>query len=286
MGAKTKIDWCDSTWNPVTGCEHRCPYCYAKGIAERFGTNWLPDENPDDYKCVLDGTETHAIMELDGMQARKQKDGRIVPAAFPLGFTPTLHRYRLDDPQQWKQPRNIFVCSMADLFGDWVPDEWIDQVFKACEAAPQHRYMFLTKNPARFKQLQKNGVKLPNYCWIGTSVTRDAEQADQYTGRTGHLSKNWDTTAQWFVSVEPILERMSRGSIENLTAMNWVIVGAETDRRNERVIPEKKWIDEIAEECKRCGTPIFMRESLRGLMGADFRQEFPWEVSRAEEGRF
>ena len=29
MGAKTKIDWCDSTWNPVTGCLHGCKYCYA-----------------------------------------------------------------------------------------------------------------------------------------------------------------------------------------------------------------------------------------------------------------
>jgi protein gp37 len=202
--------------------------------------------------------------------------GRIAP--YPYEFDPTFHRYKLDEPQHWKKPHTIFVCSMADLFGEWVPDEWIEQVFKACEAAPQHRYMFLTKNPARFKQLRKNGVKLPNDCWIGTSVTRDAEQADQYTGRTGYLSENWDTTAQWFVSVEPILERMSRASIENLTAMNWVIVGAETGRRNEKVIPEKKWIDEIAEECKRCGTPIFMKESLRGLMGADFRQEFPWEV--------
>ena len=36
MGKKTKIDWCDSTWNPVTGCLHGCPYCYARGIAERF----------------------------------------------------------------------------------------------------------------------------------------------------------------------------------------------------------------------------------------------------------
>ena len=34
---KTKIDWCDSTWNPVTGCLHGCKYCYARGIANRFG---------------------------------------------------------------------------------------------------------------------------------------------------------------------------------------------------------------------------------------------------------
>lgn len=276
MGQNTKIDWCDATWNPVTGCLHGCEYCYARGIAERFGcaTIAIYDEDghlKDGYLTCADGT----CHELEHPYKDCGK-GRIAP--YPFEFDPTFHRYKLNEPQRWKKPRTIFVCSMADLFGEWVPDEWIEQVFKACEAAPQHRYMFLTKNPARFKQLRKNGVKLPNDCWIGTSVTRDAEQADQYTGRTGYLSENWDTTAQWFVSVEPILERMSRGSIENLTAMNWVIVGAETGRRNERVISEKKWIDEIAEECKRCGTPIFMKESLRGLMGDDFKQEFPWEV--------
>lgn len=215
---------------------------------------------------------------LDKPALREWKNGKVTKAPYPFCFDPTFHRYKLDEPQHWKKPRTIFVCSMADLFGDWVPDEWIEHVFKACEAAPQHRYMFLTKNPARFKQLRKNGIKLPNYCWIGTSVTRDAEQADQYTGRTGYLSENWDTTAQWFVSVEPILERMSRSSIENLTAMNWVIVGAETGNRKCKVVPRKEWIDEIAAECKRCRTPIFMKDSLRGLMGADFKQEFPWEV--------
>lgn len=275
MGYNTKIDWYDTSWNPVTGCYHKCQYCYARGIATRFA-GFLPEENPSTWGFRTGGT----LVELDGMQARKRKDGKIVPAPYPYGFTPTLHRYRLDEPKKWTKPRTIFVCSMADLFGRWVPDEWIAEVFKACEAAPQHRYLFLTKNPARFKQLRKNGIKLPNNCWIGTSVTRDAEQADQYTGRTGYLSENWDTTAQWFVSVEPILERMSRSSIENLTAMNWVIVGAETGRRNERVIPEKKWIDEIAEACKRCGTPIFMKESLRTIMGDDFRQEFPWEATK------
>ena len=291
MGARTKIDWCDASWNPVTGCLHGCEYCYARRIAERFGGCWRLDLPGDtswrnfgesglmgDYarhsnrKChVLDEPEIECAV-FDPPSGYR---GKVKP--YPYYFSPTFHRYKLDEPQHWKKPRTIFVCSMADLFGDWVPDEWIEQVFKACEAAPQHRYMFLTKNPARFKQLRKNGVKLPNGCWIGTSVTRDAEQADQYTGRTGYLSENWDTTAQWFVSVEPILERMSRGSIENLTAMNWVIVGAETGNRKGKVVPRKEWIDEIAAECKRCRTPIFMKDSLRGLMGADFKQEFPWE---------
>ena len=291
MGAKTKIDWCDSTWNPVTGCEHRCPYCYAKGIAERFGTNWLPDENPDDYKCVLDGTETHAILELDGMQARKQKDGRIVPAAFPLGFTPTLHRYRLDEPQNWKKPRTIFVCSMADLFGDWVPEWWIAEVFKACEAAPQHRYLFLTKNPGRLVEManaytvrqwneqhsdkrhpstdEYNGVlALPQHdnWWFGSSL--DSADAQRFNGGFG-----WNT----FTSIEPLMEDMQMG-IGSFGSDRWTIIGAETGNRRNKVIPERAWIDNILEAAALTGVKVFMKESLRDLMDADFRQELPWEV--------
>ena len=293
MGARTKIDWCDATWNPVTGCLHGCEYCYARRIAERFGGCWRLDLPPDtswrkivverglmgDYarhsngKChVLDEPE----IECGVFDPPGEYRGKVKP--YPYSFDPTFHRYKLDEPQHWKKPRNIFVCSMADLFGDWVPDEWIAEVFRTCKAAPQHRYLFLTKNPKRFKLLRESGIKLPNGCWIGTSVSKDKEEYDQYTGRTRYISDNWDTDANWFVSVEPILERMSRNSIENLTAMNWVIVGAETGNRKEKIVPQKEWIEEIADECKRCRVPIFMKESLRGLMGEDFRQEFPWEV--------
>ena len=93
---KTKIEWCDMTWNPVTGCKLGCPYCYAAKLARRFGKS----------------------------------------------FEPEFHSERLAQPAQIKKPQNIFVCSMADLFGEWVPDEWIKAVFDACAAAPQHRYLF------------------------------------------------------------------------------------------------------------------------------------------------
>lgn len=299
MGDKTKIDWADATWNPVTGCLHGCEYCYARKIAERFGGCWRLDLPPDtswrnrahfawglcervlmgdyarhsDGKChVLDEPE----IECAVFDAPSEYRGKVKP--YPYSFDPTFHRYKLDEPQKWKKPRTIFVCSMADLFGDWVPDEWIKEVFKACDDAPQHKYLFLTKNPKRFKMLRENGIKLPKDCWIGTSVSKDEEEADQYTGRTRYISDNWDTTAKWFVSVEPILERMSRNSLENLTAMHWVIVGAETGNRKGKIVPQKEWINEIAAECRRCRVPIFMKESLREIMGDDFRQEFPWEV--------
>ena len=139
----TKIDWADSTWNPVTGCLHGCEYCYARRIAERFGGASEIHNNECCHECqwITEGTgEIHDLNE----PIYDFDNGRNAP--YPFGFDPTFHRYRLDEPQKWKKPRNIFVCSMADLFGDWVPDEWIREVFQACEAAPQHRYLFLSKN--------------------------------------------------------------------------------------------------------------------------------------------
>lgn len=172
MGKKTKIDWCDSTWNPVTGCLHGCEYCYARGIANRFAgcdklSTYMPNCQATWRRVNPDSKPEDAIFEVDAQcppiniffDAKKQKVIRRI-ATYPWGFQPTLRRDKLSEPSNWKKPRTIFVCSMADMFGEWVPDDWIKQVFEACEAAPQHRYLFLTKNPARYIRLAKAG-KLP-----------------------------------------------------------------------------------------------------------------------------
>lgn len=247
---KTKIDWADSTWNPVTGCLHGCEYCYARAIANRFG--WHANE-PDINERVL-----YEIPVFDG---KKQP--------YPFDFAPTFHQYRLGEPAAWTKPRTIFVCSMADLFGDWVPDEWIEEVFKACEAAPQHRYLFLTKNPNRLNQLARDG-KLPQQHWYGYTATNEGMLWSFAHAIDCHI-KNL------FVSIEPILEPM-QPCFSTHTPADWVIIGAETGNRKDKVTPERDWIMNIARECSYSGRPIFMKDSLRELMGDDFKQEFPWEV--------
>lgn len=285
---KTKIDWCDATWNPVTGCLHGCEYCYARKIAERFGGCWRLDLPPDtswrnrahfawglcervlmgdyarhsDRKChVLDEPE----IECAVFDPPSGYCGKVKP--YPYSFDPTFYRYKLDEPQRWKKPRNIFVCSMADLFGDWVPDEWITEVFKACEAAPQHRYLFLTKNPKRYMELKLKG-KLPKQHWYGTSVTRKDDR--------DFFAPGYNT----FVSIEPILESFSdeKHAAYRQMVQPWVILGAETGNRKNKIVPEKEWITELVDYYSMFGyTKFFMKDSLRGLMGADFQQEFPWE---------
>lgn len=281
MGIKTKIDWADATWNPVTGCLHGCDYCYARRITERFGSKQMPIFV--DYP-VLDEpvrcADTYAYMRDAGISA-----GVIQP--YPFDFTPTFHRYKLDEPQHWKKPRNIFVCSMADLFGEWVPDGWIQEVIAVCDAAPQHRYLFLTKNPSRYKELdgivhwpsfeETDIEKSRPYMMLGASATNDAQMKSAY-----------DSDADW-VSIEPIHEPLlpewfvssiglDDGPSIEFRRWEWVVIGAETGNRKDKIIPKKEWIQEIADICLQEGTPVFMKESLRDLMGDDFRQEFPWEA--------
>lgn len=270
MGSKTKIDWADATWNPVTGCLHGCEYCYARRIARRFG----------DISC--DDGQLH----VQAKNVNSYEDA-VHSGPYPFGFSPTFHRNILSVPKHWKKPRTIFVCSMADLFGDWVPDEWIRAVFEACEAAPQHRYLFLTKNPSRYKELdgivhwpsfeETDIEKSRPYMMLGASATNDAQMKFVY-----------DSDADW-VSIEPIHEPLlpewfvsSIGSDDGQSIefrrWEWVVIGAETGNRKDKIIPKKEWIQEIADICLQEGTPVFMKESLRDLMGSDFRQEFPWEM--------
>ena len=269
MGYSTKIDWCDSSWNPVTGCYHDCEYCYARGIAKRYGGYNI---DPVGESVTIRTFGGQKIVELENPVNRVDKNHVVRIAPYPYAFTPTFHRYRLDMPKKWSEPRTIFVCSMADLFGKWVPDEWIEEVIKACLDAPQHRYLFLTKHPARYTYLIDNGIipeDQPNF-WLGSTAT------------IPEMEFFYADCANTFISIEPILApflNMTDAGKPPVKNSDWIIVGAETGNRRNKVIPKKGWIDELVECAKATNTPIFMKESLRSLMGSDFKQQFPWEVS-------
>lgn len=264
---KTKIDWADMTWNPVTGCLHGCEYCYARKIANRFGGASETHYN----ECV--GEECQWVTESTGgihdIEEPVYDVDRGHKSPYPFEFDPTFHRYRLSEPAKIKKSKTIFVCSMADLFGEWVPEEWIRQVLDACKQAPQHRYLFLTKNPTRYTQLAFDGQlpKKSNF-WYGHTITNQRNALISVPD--GYNS---------FISAEPLLGPLAGGwgYAPFLLRVNWTIIGAETGNRKGKVIPEKSWIDDIVATCRETQIPIFMKESLRSLMGEDFKQEYPWK---------
>ena len=105
----------------------------------------------------------------------------VVPV--PTGGFPTFHLYRLPMvTKKWK-PANIYVCHNGDLFGDWVPTEWIKQVFEACQKAPWHNYMFLTMNPKRYVKLLEANllIQADNFLvWYTTDRESGCFTADGY----------------------------------------------------------------------------------------------------------
>lgn len=259
---KTKIEWCDSTYNPVTGCYHNCSYCYARRIATRYkGCIESPDGSTDENTVVL--SDKCQVITKGGI-ARY--------AAYPYGFTPTLHEYRLSDPITKGFGKTIFVCSMADLFGSWIPDEWIEKVFESCKDASNHRYLFLTKNPKRYIELAQKG-KLPedDNFWYGSTITNPEMPA--------FFSDKHHT----FVSIEPVLAPFKDEDKKNsfVGKVDWAIFGAETGNRKGKVIPESSWINEAVNSFKRAGKPVFMKDSLIPIWGDDIFTEFPWDDKEA-----
>lgn len=272
---KTKIEWCDSTWNPVTGCFHKCKYCYARSIADRFGLKFVPKlgdpgmEGAKKYDSEEEGQDT--MLEL---RKPYKKDGKMQP--YPFGFNPTLHKYRLNEPWRWTKPRSIFVCSMADLFGDWVPDEWIRIVMGACLVAPQHTYLFLTKNPRRYVQLSEEYIipDLYHNVWFGATVT-NKKQLEEAT----EAFRSLPALILKFFSIEPILEDISEEILNThvINDIDGIVIGAETGNRKDKIIPQKEWIDNI---CHATGpyTPVFMKDSLIPIIGEEnMRRELPWQ---------
>ncbi len=278
MGYDTKIGWCNSTWNPITGCLNGCEYCYARKQIHRFEGRW----DDELMKTVASDGSVHDLdRPLMRHTAGKNRDVPVheTKAPYPFGFDPTFHRYRLDQPSKWSEPRTIFVCSMADLFGEWVPLEWIREVFKACLAAGQHRYIFLTKNPRRLRELERMG-ELPDEqnFWYGSTVETYPDGSADNCWNVLFISdyEHGIRKAHTFASIEPIMGDFNQQGITN--NVEWVIVGAETGNRAGKIVPERRWIENLAKLCDIAETPLFMKDSLRELMGNDFKQEFPWEV--------
>ncbi len=134
MAGNSKIEWTESTWNPVTGCDkvsQGCKHCYAETMAKRLYAMGNP--------------------------------------RYRNGFSVTLHEDLIELPLRWKKPRTIFVNSMSDLFHKDVPDAFIKAVFDTMRRAYWHNFQILTKRSARLLELSNILEWYPNI-WIGVSV--------------------------------------------------------------------------------------------------------------------
>jgi protein gp37 len=147
---------------------------------------------------------------------------------------------------------------MADLFGDWVPAGWIQEVIKVAEKNPHHTFQFLTKNPSRYKEF-----KFPENCWLGTTVN---SQSDVY--RILQLVENADRNIK-FVSFEPLYGEIRMLFPDPDHVVDWIIIGAQT---NPWKLPKPEWVRNLIDQARSIGAAVFLKDNLRW---PEKIQEFP-----------
>ena len=233
----TEIGWAMWSWNPVTGCNHGCDYCYARAIAT----------------------------------------SRDMAPYYPAGFTPLFHHERLDAPANTPVPARaesdaahgrVFVCSMADLFGAWVPQEWIDQVVASTVANPQWEYLYLTKFPQRYDRLQ-----LPASGWIGASV--DEQHRAEPT--LAAMRKVSGVKVKW-LSLEPLLEPIKFSTLEGI---DMIVIGAQSENigQNSSFSPPFEWVADLVATARRDGCKVWLKTNLLGQISGQWPgMQLPQEV--------
>lgn len=285
MSDKSKIEWTDATWNPITGCTVHsagCTNCYAMQIA---GT-WLK-HHPSRKGLTREVNGNHVWT------------GEV-----------KFNEQWLLQPIQWKRPRDIFVCAHADLFHEKVPDEWIDKIFAVMALAPQHRFQVLTKRSDRMRRYMTDLLEgtrrvlsemsdlgandtsancaalwgepfqrkpLPNV-WLGVSV-EDQRAADEripdllatpaairwlscepLLGPVRLFRDQSDERHCWLTGYWQEIDCTPDGGIAHGRGpgLDWIVCGGESGRRARPMHPD--WARSLRDQCAAAGVPFHFKQ--------------------------
>jgi len=229
MSDRSRIEWTDATWNPITGCSpvsEGCVHCYAARMAKRLaGRCGYPADNP---------------------------------------FQVTEHSEKLEEPLAWKKPRRVFVCSMGDLFHDDVGTSVRRIIWQTMARAHWHTFIVLTKRPDRMWSFINSLIhekdffadawegpgeatdRFPNV-WLGVSA-ENQQRADERIDVLQQIP-----AAKHFVSFEPLLGLIT----PLLKGIDWVICGGETGSDARPMHPD--WVRGLRDQCQAAGVPFFFK---------------------------
>jgi protein gp37 len=251
----TTIAWTDETINPIVGCSRisaGCEKCYAETAAKTARLQQFPQ-----YQKVAKWNGTVEFVES-----------------------------QLIKPYEWKKSKKIFICSMADIFHENVPFNWVEEIFYMIENCPQHTFQILTKRPERMIEFfdwyiarnSDHSVELqwtmPDNIWLGVSCENQA-MADKRIPLLMEIPAKVR-----FLSCEPLLEPINLskflpiewseiaedwieswpgiGSYSRDAYPDWIIVGGESGAGSRPCHID--WIRDIASQCQSAKVPVFIKQ--------------------------
>lgn len=258
---KTKIEWCDYTFNPWIGCSRvspGCANCYAEGIAKRF-------------KLAEWGKSAERILSSDKYFN--------LPLQWDRKAAKNKTRYK------------VFCASMADVFDEKVPWQWKVKLFNMIRKTNNLDWLILTKRPhnakAFFNSFQIHSYEKESFyrkIWLGVSI-ENQKAAEERIPVLLQIP-----AAKRFLSMEPLLgdvdlenicedfgddlgdgaiylnaltgERYMQDGIEkeqnSYSRIDWVIVGGESGRNARPMNPD--WVRSLRDQCVEAEVPFFFKQ--------------------------
>jgi protein gp37 len=219
---KSSIEWCTHSWNPVTGCEHGCSYCYAAELAR---------------------TRLARVYGVDGRDP----------------FIPRFWGSKLNEPAGLKEPSHIFTVSMGDLFSPGVDDAWILRVLFQIMLCPEHTFTVLTKNPIRALRTLVDFAIPPERLFnlmLGTSVTGEMDDAEKM--RVRHLLAI-PSPIRRVLSAEPLTRPLTLSG-PTTEKLDWLIIGGRTGKLPFK--PPTEWVEALVSRAREYETPVFCKDNL------------------------
>lgn len=234
------IEWTDYTWNPVQGCQHQCRWqmpdgsvaeCYAETIANRVAQN-----------VYIHGFEHHY-----------------------------WNPQKLHAPLKIQKPVRIFLDSMSDLMGHWVPEDQIQQVLNICREAHWHTFQLLTKNAPRLLEFD-----FPPNVWVGVSAPPSQmfgreltfRQQQRMVSRQVDILSKVRVPVRW-MSIEPLSFNIA--PLLKDSVLEWAVIGAATNGVK-TYQPEPEWVHNVLDVLDAQGTSVFFKGNLEW---SPWREEFP-----------
>jgi protein gp37 len=268
MSDRSKIAWCDATWNPLRGCSRVSPGCQ-NCYAERMCARGLPG-----LKLPTTG-EDFAIMTPQGPHWTGQVE--LIESAPGI-------------PMRWRKPRRIFVNSMSDTFHERLNDTQVGRVFESMCCVPQHTFIVCTKRAKRMREFmtthtKSGGPLAPGTVWCCSHIwflvsAEDQQRADE---RIPELLAT--PAAVRGISLEPILGPVDLRKLKRLDysldsagaevypllglaaipdcdwkipKLDWVIVGGESGPGARPCNVE--WIRDVVRQCREAGVACFVKQ--------------------------